>query len=101
MYEQYGHRWNKTETEYEARATNWRHSELEPYCVKISYDGFVIDIALDDIVLIDRGDTFSPKVTNITSTNIECVCIDDGILSSRHHVNIRGKSCSKQNLQNC
>ena len=68
-----------------------RQAELEPYCVEISYDGFVTDVALGDIVLIDGG-MLSLKVINITSTDIECECLDDGILGSRRHVNIRGKS---------
>jgi len=68
-----------------------RQAELEPYCVEINYDGFVTDVAMDDIVLIDGG-MLSFKVTNITRTDITCECLDDGILSSRRHVNIRGKS---------
>ena len=69
-----------------------RHqAELEPYCVEVSYDGFVNDVAMDDIVLIDGG-MLSLKVKNISETDIECECLDDGVLGSRRHVNIRGKS---------
>lgn len=68
-----------------------RQAELEPYCVEINYDGFVNDVAVDDIVLIDGG-MLSLKVKNISQTDIECECLDDGVLSSRRHVNIRGKS---------
>jgi len=68
-----------------------RQAELEPYCVEINYDGFVTDVALGDIVLIDGG-MLNLKVVNITQTDITCECLDDGILNSRRHVNIRGKS---------
>jgi pyruvate kinase len=68
-----------------------RQAELEPYCVEINYDGFVSDVALGDIVLIDGG-MLSLKVMNITQTDIRCECLDNGVLSSRRHVNIRGKS---------
>lgn len=68
-----------------------RQAELEPYCVEINYDGFVTDVALGDIVLIDGG-MLNLKVINITETDIKCECLDDGVLNSRRHVNIRGKS---------
>lgn len=68
-----------------------RQAELEPYCVEVNYDGFVTDVALGDIVLIDGG-MLALKVIDITTTDIRCKCLDDGILSSRRHVNIRGKS---------
>lgn len=68
-----------------------RQAELEPYCVEINYDGFVTDVTLGDIVLIDGG-MIALKVVDITETDIVCKCLDDGVLSSRRHVNIRGKS---------
>lgn len=67
-----------------------RQAELEPYCVEINYDGFVTDVALGDIVLIDGG-MLNLKVINITQTDITCECLDDGVLTSRRHVNIRGR----------
>ena len=68
-----------------------RQAELEPYCVEINYDGFVNDVAMGDIVLVDGG-MLSLRVKNISHTDIECECLDDGILGSRRHINIRGKS---------
>lgn len=68
-----------------------RQAELEPYCVEINYDGFVTDVTLGDIVLIDGG-MIALKVIKITETDIICQCLDDGVLGSRRHVNIRGKS---------
>ncbi len=68
-----------------------RQAELEPYCVEINYDGFISDVALGDIVLIDGG-MLSLEVVKITQTDIQCRCLEDGILESRRHINIRGKS---------
>lgn len=68
-----------------------RQAELEPYCVEINYDGFVNDVAMGDIVLVDGG-MLSLRVKNISHTDIECECLDDGVLGSRRHINIRGKS---------
>jgi pyruvate kinase len=68
-----------------------RQAELEPYCVEINYDGFATDVTLGDIVLIDGG-MLALKVVDVTQTDIQCKCIDGGVLSSRRHVNIRGKS---------
>jgi pyruvate kinase len=70
-----------------------RQAELEPYCVEINYDGFVTDVTLGDIVLIDGG-MLALKVIKKSDTDIMCQCLDDGILGSRRHVNIRGKSAA-------
>ncbi len=68
-----------------------RQAELEPYCVEINYDGFATDVTLGDIVLIDGG-MLALKVVDVLQKDIQCKCIDGGVLSSRRHVNIRGKS---------
>ena len=68
-----------------------RQAELEPYCVEVSYDGFVNDVAVGDIVLIDGG-MISLMVNRITAVDVQCECLDDGVLTSRRHVNVRGKS---------
>ncbi|OKY74148.1 MAG: pyruvate kinase [Desulfobulbaceae bacterium DB1] len=68
-----------------------RQAELEPHCVEVSYDGFVNEVSVDDIVLIDGG-MLSLKVKEITRTDVRCECLDSGILTSRRHINIRGKS---------
>ncbi len=68
-----------------------RQPELEPYCVEVNYDGFVTDVTLGDIILIDGG-MLSLKVLDISQTDVTCECLDDGFLGSRRHVNIRGKS---------
>lgn len=68
-----------------------RQAELEPYCVEVSYDGFVNEVALGDIVLIDGG-MISLLVKRISGLDVQCECLDEGVLSSRRHLNIRGKS---------
>lgn len=68
-----------------------RQAELEPYCVEVSYDGFVNEVEVGDIVLIDGG-MISLLVKGISGLDVLCACLDEGILSSRRHINIRGKS---------
>ncbi|MBA3015507.1 MAG: pyruvate kinase [Proteobacteria bacterium] len=68
-----------------------RQAELEPYCVEVSYDGFVNDVEVGDIVLVDGG-MISLLVRAIHDSDVVCESLDDGILSSRRHINIRGKS---------
>jgi len=68
-----------------------RQAELEPFCVEVSYDGFVSEVAVGDIVLIDGG-MMSLKVLAIRGLDVQCQCLDEGVLTSRRHLNIRGKS---------
>ena len=68
-----------------------RQAELEPYTVEVSHDNFVNEVAVGDTVLIDGG-MLTLKVQEIVGKDIRCRCLDDGLLSSRRHVNIRGKS---------
>lgn len=73
--------------------TTRRQAELEPYCVEVSHDGFVDEVALDDIILVDGG-MLRLKVVEITRTDVRCESLDDGVLASRRHLNIRGKSAA-------
>ncbi|MBI5557816.1 MAG: pyruvate kinase [Deltaproteobacteria bacterium] len=68
-----------------------RQAELEPYCVEVSYDGFVKEVEFGDIVLIDGG-MISLLVKEVTEKDVRCICLDNGVLTSRRHINIRGKS---------
>ncbi len=68
-----------------------RQPILEPDCVEVSYDGFIDDVALGDIILVDGG-MLSLKVVHITGVDVHCESLDDGLLGSRRHLNIRGKS---------
>jgi len=68
-----------------------REAQYPPNCTEINYDGFIQDIKVGDTILIDTG-MLSFKVKKKTKTDAICECIDGGILSSRRHVHIRGKS---------
>lgn len=70
-----------------------RQAELEPFCVEVSHDGFVSEVAVGDIVLVDGG-MISLKVESVNQTDVRCRSLDDGILISRRHINIRGKSAA-------
>lgn len=68
-----------------------REAVYEKFCTEVNYDGFIDDVQVDDTILIDGG-LMSFKVVKKTKKDIICSCMDGGILSSRRHINIRGKS---------
>jgi len=68
-----------------------RQAELEENCVEVSYDGFVSEVEFGDTVLIDGG-MISLLVKEVTARDVRCICLDNGVLTSRRHINIRGKS---------
>ncbi len=57
----------------------------------VNYDGFVREVSVGDIILIDGG-VISFRVVSKTRRNVYCECLYGGILGSRRHINIRGKS---------
>lgn len=61
--------------------------------VDVSYDDFVNDVIVGDTLLIDGG-MASFLVTDVTDTDVVSECIDGGTLTSRRHLNVRGKSAS-------
>lgn len=61
--------------------------------VDVSYDDFVKDVHVGDTLLVDGG-MCSFLVTEVTETDVVSECIDRGILTSRRHLNVRGKSAS-------
>jgi len=68
-----------------------REAILEPNCVEVSYDGFIDDVSVGDIILVDGG-MISLRVIIKTASDILCQSLDEGLLGSRRHLNIRGKS---------
>lgn len=68
-----------------------RKAILEEYCVEVSYDGFIDDVSVGDIILVDGG-MIRLRVLTKTACDILCRSLDDGLLGSRRHLNIRGKS---------
>ncbi|KAL6008505.1 hypothetical protein ACLOJK_034017 [Asimina triloba] len=61
--------------------------------VSVNYDGFVNDVEVGDIILVDGG-MMSLAVTSKTSDLVSCQVIDGGELKSRRHLNVRGKSAT-------
>ena len=62
-------------------------------CVFIKYEGFPEQAEKGDIVLVEGG-LMSLEVLKTTKTDVICKCIDGGELTSRRHINIRGKSAN-------
>lgn len=68
--------------------------EAEPHAHRfttVSYDAFVHDVAVDNVILIDGG-MMSFKVKEISEFDVICETIDGGTLTTRRHMNVRGKS---------
>lgn len=61
--------------------------------VDVSYDDFVKDVKVGDTLLVDGG-ICSFLVTEVTDTDVNSECVDGGTLTSRRHLNVRGKSAS-------
>ncbi len=61
------------------------------HITEVSYDGFVEDVSVGDTILIDGG-MITFKVKRKNKTDVLCECVDGGLLTSRRHINIRGKS---------
>jgi pyruvate kinase len=68
-----------------------REPEYPKNTTEVSYDGFIDDVKVGDIILVDGG-IISFKVKEKIAKDIICECQDGGTLSSRRHLNIRGKS---------
>lgn len=60
-------------------------------CTSISYSTFHKDVIVGDVILVDGG-LLSFRVINLKDKNVVCECIDGGEITSRRHINIRGKS---------
>ncbi|XP_021276475.1 pyruvate kinase isozyme G, chloroplastic [Herrania umbratica] len=61
--------------------------------VSVNYDGFVNDVEVGDILLVDGG-MMSLAVKAKTKDLVKCVVVDGGELKSRRHLNVRGKSAT-------
>jgi pyruvate kinase len=61
--------------------------------VDVSYDDFVNDVHVGDTLLVDGGMS-SFLCTQVTDTDVVTECVDGGTLTSRRHLNVRGKSAS-------
>ncbi|XP_022892771.1 pyruvate kinase isozyme G, chloroplastic isoform X2 [Olea europaea var. sylvestris] len=61
--------------------------------VSVNYDGFVNDVEVGDVILVDGG-MMSLAVKSKTKDLVKCEVIDGGELKSRRHLNVRGKSAN-------
>jgi pyruvate kinase len=61
--------------------------------VGVSYDDFVNDVHVGDTLLVDGG-MCSFLCIEVTETDVVTECVDGGQLTSRRHLNVRGKSAS-------
>ena len=68
-----------------------REAEYETNCTEVSYDSFIDEVKVGDTILVDGG-MLSFKVKEKTNMDVICECLDNGTLTSRRHLNIRGKS---------
>lgn len=64
-----------------------------PLNVTVNYDGFIDDVELGDILLVDGG-IMSAVVRSKTDTDVVTEIVDGGSMKSRRHLNIRGKSAN-------
>ncbi|GLT60943.1 hypothetical protein SLA2020_336820 [Shorea laevis] len=62
-------------------------------CVSVSYDDFVNDVEVGDMLLVDGG-MMSLMVKSKTDDSVKCEVVDGGELKSRRHLNVRGKSAT-------
>lgn len=61
--------------------------------IGVNYDGFIDDVAVGDVVLVDGG-LLSLKVQSIKGKEVQVEVVDGGKFGSRRHLNIRGKSAN-------
>uniref|UniRef100_A0A383VLV2 Pyruvate kinase n=1 Tax=Tetradesmus obliquus TaxID=3088 RepID=A0A383VLV2_TETOB len=61
--------------------------------VSVNYDGFIDDVSIGDELLVDGG-IISFAVTGKTDTDVQVEVVDAGVLESRRHLNVRGKSAT-------
>ncbi|NJL97222.1 pyruvate kinase [Candidatus Gracilibacteria bacterium] len=61
------------------------------YTTQINYDGFINDVEVGDVILVDGG-MINLEVVQKTDKDVITKALDDGKLTSRRHLNIKGKS---------
>ena len=74
-----------------------KQPEYPENTVAILYDGFVDDVEVGDHILVDGG-IMSLAVVKKTQTDIITEVLESGTLTSRRHLNIRGKSANLPTL---
>jgi len=73
-----------------------RTSVIDPLVEKkvtVNYDGFLDDVQVNDVLLVDGG-MLSLQVREITDTEARCVTLEGGLFGSRRHLNVQGRSAN-------
>eukprot|EP00188_Purpureofilum_apyrenoidigerum_P005445 Plantae.Rhodophyta-Purpureofilum_apyrenoidigerum.ctg7088.p1 GENE.Plantae.Rhodophyta-Purpureofilum_apyrenoidigerum.ctg7088~~Plantae.Rhodophyta-Purpureofilum_apyrenoidigerum.ctg7088.p1 ORF type:complete len:590 (-),score=120.77 Plantae.Rhodophyta-Purpureofilum_apyrenoidigerum.ctg7088:124-1746(-) len=68
-------------------------ARMGKFITEVSYDDFVNDVHVGDTLLVDGG-ICSFSIKEVTDVDVVTECIDGGTLTSRRHLNVRGKSAS-------
>ncbi|CAD7703687.1 unnamed protein product [Ostreobium quekettii] len=61
--------------------------------ISVNYDGFIDDVEIGDTLLVDGG-LLSFLVREKTDTEVKVEVVDSGVMASRRHLNVRGKSAN-------
>ncbi|KAK9819720.1 hypothetical protein WJX72_001658 [[Myrmecia] bisecta] len=61
--------------------------------ISVNYDGFIEDVSVGDTLLVDGG-IMSLRILSKKGKDVECQVVDGGVMKSRRHLNIRGKSAN-------
>jgi pyruvate kinase len=73
--------------------TNQVQVEKDKYTLDINYDDFVNDVEIGDIVLVDSG-IINLEVIDKNQHSVTVKSLDSGVITSRRHLNIKGKSAN-------
>ena len=61
--------------------------------ISVNYDGFIDDVGVGDMLLVDGG-LLSFLVREKTDVEVRVEVVDPGVMASRRHLNVRGKSAN-------
>ncbi|PID69975.1 pyruvate kinase [bacterium DOLZORAL124_38_8] len=61
--------------------------------ISVSYKKFITDVEVDDLILVDGG-VMSMRILEKKGEDIICEIVDGGTMSSRRHLNVRGRTAS-------
>lgn len=69
------------------------HCPLSSNCTSVSYDEFISDVSVGDIIVLDNG-LLEMKVTKKTKTEVITKALQSGTIGSRRHINLPGRKVS-------
>lgn len=61
--------------------------------ISVNYDGFIDDVSVGDVLLVDGG-LLSFQVVEKSGPDVTVEALDSGVMESRRHLNVRGKSAT-------